>query len=113
VCIDAYQAPGDAFHLDAAQQTADALVRVQHASGEWNYFIDTAGEASTRRWYETIGLNGWRLEDSTLLGQRDVRRSRHDRVRPASASLVLGLRPAGHMGISGVAYMNAMSQLIR
>src|SRR5690606_34919366 len=28
-----------------------------------NYLHDFAGEASARRWYETIGKNGWRLEE--------------------------------------------------
>lgn len=61
--LDAYHTTGDAFYLDAASQVADALVTGQHESGGWNYMIDTAGEVSLRRWYETIGKNGWRLEE--------------------------------------------------
>lgn len=63
IFIDAYQATGEVHYLQAAEAAADALVRGQHAAGGWNYFIDTAGEASTRRWYDTIGKNGWRLEE--------------------------------------------------
>jgi PelA/Pel-15E family pectate lyase len=35
----------------------------QHPSGGWNYLYDFAGEESTKRWYDTIGRNGWRLEE--------------------------------------------------
>ena len=35
----------------------------QHPSGGWNYIHDFAGEASLKQWYDTIGKNGWRLEE--------------------------------------------------
>jgi hypothetical protein len=63
IFLDAYHATGDAFYYAAAEQTAEALIAGQHPSGGWNYMIDFAGEASLRRWYETIGKNGWRLEE--------------------------------------------------
>lgn len=61
--LDAYHATGDEYYYRAAGRVADALIRGQHPSGGWNYFIDFAGEASTRRWYETIGANAWRMEE--------------------------------------------------
>jgi PelA/Pel-15E family pectate lyase len=61
--LDAYHATGDEYYYDAARQTAHLLIKGQHAAGGWNYMIDTAGEASLRRWYATIGKNGWRLEE--------------------------------------------------
>ncbi|HEX9931821.1 MAG TPA: pectate lyase [Allosphingosinicella sp.] len=61
--LDAYHATGDDYYYQAAEQVGSALVWGQHPSGGWNYFIDFAGEASTRRWYETIGRNAWRMEE--------------------------------------------------
>ncbi|RZI99340.1 MAG: pectate lyase [Brevundimonas sp.] len=61
--LDAYHATGDEAYYRAAASAADILVAGQHPSGGWNYIIDTAGEDSLRRWYETIGKNGWRLEE--------------------------------------------------
>jgi Pectic acid lyase len=61
--LDAYHATGDDFYYEAAKSAADALVRGQHPAGGWNYVIDTAGEASLRRWYDTVGKNAWRLEE--------------------------------------------------
>ncbi len=63
IFLDAYRATGDETYYAAAEKAADALVRGQHPSGGWNYVIDFAGEQSIRRWYETIGANGWRLEE--------------------------------------------------
>jgi PelA/Pel-15E family pectate lyase len=63
IFLDAHHVAGEPRYLDAAVQVADALVRGQHASGGWNYFIDTAGEASARDWYQTIGWRGRRLEE--------------------------------------------------
>lgn len=31
--------------------------------GGWNYMIDFAGDRSLKQWYNTIGKNGWRLEE--------------------------------------------------
>jgi len=61
--LDAWHATGDPYYYRAAAAAADALIRGQHRSGGWNYFIDFAGPASTRRWYATIGRNAWRMEE--------------------------------------------------
>lgn len=61
--LDAYRATGDDFYYQAASQAAAALVAGQKPEGGWHYFIDFGGPASTRRWYETIGRNAWRLEE--------------------------------------------------
>jgi len=63
IFLDAYHATGEALYYEAAEKAGDALIAGQHASGGWNYIIDFDGEASLRRWYETIGRNGWRLEE--------------------------------------------------
>lgn len=61
--LDAYHATGDEDYYVAATRVADALARGQHPSGGWHYMIDTAGEESLNRWYDTIGKNAWRLEE--------------------------------------------------
>jgi hypothetical protein len=61
--LDAYHATGDELFYRAALRTALALVAAQHPAGGWNYIHDFAGEASLKQWYETIGINGWRLEE--------------------------------------------------
>jgi PelA/Pel-15E family pectate lyase len=61
--LDAYHATGDEYYYQAAEKVAGALIRGQHRSGGWNYFIDFAGPSSTRHWYETIGKNAWRMEE--------------------------------------------------
>lgn len=61
--LDAFHATGDPYYYRAAAGAADALIRGQHRSGGWNYFIDFAGPASTRQWYATIGRNAWRMEE--------------------------------------------------
>ena len=61
--LDAYHATGDEYYYQAAEQVGGALIWGQHRSGGWNYFIDFAGEASTRDWYRTIGRNAWRMEE--------------------------------------------------
>jgi PelA/Pel-15E family pectate lyase len=61
--LDAYHATGDEYYYEAARKVAGALIWGQHRSGGWNYFIDFAGPASTRQWYETIGKNAWRMEE--------------------------------------------------
>ena len=63
VFLDAYRATGDEAYYQAAEAAARGLIAGQHPTGGWNYIIDTAGEASLRRWYGTIGKNGWRLEE--------------------------------------------------
>ena len=61
--LDAYHATGDEYYYRAAEDAAGALILAQHGSGGWNYVFDTAGEASLRDWYSTIGRNAWRLEE--------------------------------------------------
>ncbi len=61
--LDAYHATGDAYYYRAAAQAAAALVAGQKPQGGWHYFIDFGGAASTRRWYDTIGRNAWRMEE--------------------------------------------------
>ncbi len=61
--LDAYHATHDEYYYTAALQVADALIAGQHPSGGWNYVIDFAGEASLKKWYDTVGRNGWRLEE--------------------------------------------------
>jgi len=61
--LDCYHATGDEFFFDAAAGVADGLIAAQHPAGGWNYLHDFAGEDSVRRWYDTIGRNGWRLEE--------------------------------------------------
>ena len=61
--LDAYHATGDEYYYQAAEKVAGALIWGQHRSGGWNYFIDFAGPASTRHWYDTIGRNAWRMEE--------------------------------------------------
>lgn len=61
--LDLYHATGDEFYYQAAEKVASALIWGQHPSGGWNYCFDFAGESSIKRWYNTIGKNGWRLEE--------------------------------------------------
>ena len=61
--LDAYHATGDNFYYQAAEQVAGALIWAQHPAGGWNYVADFAGERSLKEWYETVGKNGWRLEE--------------------------------------------------
>jgi PelA/Pel-15E family pectate lyase len=61
--LDAYHATGDEYYYRAAEDAAGALILAQHPSGGWNYVFDTAGEASLRDWYNTVGRNAWRLEE--------------------------------------------------
>jgi PelA/Pel-15E family pectate lyase len=63
VFLDAYHATGDDYYYQAARKAADALIGAQHPAGGWNYLHDFAGEASMKKWYDTIGKNGWRLEE--------------------------------------------------
>ena len=61
--LDCYHATKDEYYYDAAVEVASSLVAAQHPSGGWNYLHDFAGEESVRSWYDTIGKNGWRLEE--------------------------------------------------
>jgi hypothetical protein len=61
--LDAYRATGDEFYYHAAQKAANAIIWGQSHEGGWNYMIDFAGDSSLKQWYNTIGKNGWRLEE--------------------------------------------------
>lgn len=61
--LDAYHATGDPFYYQATEQIAGALIWGQHPSGGWNYVVDFAGDRSLADWYDTVGKNGWRLEE--------------------------------------------------
>lgn len=61
--LDAYHATGDKTFLKAATRTAEVMKEAQHPAGGWNYIYDMKGEASLKKWYQTIGINGWRLEE--------------------------------------------------
>ena len=61
--LDAYRATGDEYYYQAAAKAANAIVWGQSSEGGWNYVIDFAGDKSLKQWYNTIGKNGWRLEE--------------------------------------------------
>ncbi|MFA5292839.1 MAG: pectate lyase [Phycisphaerae bacterium] len=61
--LDAYHATGDEYYYQAAKKTADALIWGQLECGGWHYIIDFAGNTSLKKWHQTIGKNGWRLEE--------------------------------------------------
>ncbi len=61
--LDAYFATHNEFYYEQAKRTANALIWGQLPCGGWNYLINFAGENSTLNWYNTIGKNGWRLEE--------------------------------------------------
>lgn len=63
VFLDAYRATRDEHYYRAAEQVAGVLIACQHPSGGWNYCADLDSEASLKKWYDTIGRNGWRLEE--------------------------------------------------
>lgn len=61
--FDAYLTTGDQYYYEAAQKAAHAIIWGQSHYGGWNYMIDFAGDRSLKEWYNTIGKNGWRLEE--------------------------------------------------
>lgn len=61
--LNAYNATNDIYYYDAAEKVAAALIWGQSDAGGWNYMIDFAGDRSLKKWYNTIGKNGWRLEE--------------------------------------------------
>lgn len=63
VLLDAYHATGDDYYYEAARKAADALIKIQHKAGGWNYMGDLAGVKSLKKWFDTVGKNGWRLEE--------------------------------------------------
>ena len=67
--LAAYDAIGDAFYLDAARETAQALVRGQLASGGWDYKIDFDPAKRKNYAYKSEGgigkTNTTTLDDNT------------------------------------------------
>ena len=61
--LQAYQATGNEYYYKAAEKVGSALIWGQSSEGGWNYMIDFAGDRSLKQWYNTIGKNGWRLEE--------------------------------------------------
>lgn len=61
--LDVYKATGDEYYYQAAAKAASAIIWGQSHEGGWNYLIDFAGDRSLKQWYNTIGKNGWRLEE--------------------------------------------------
>src|SRR5204863_4604156 len=61
--LDAYNATGNEYFYQAAEKAAAAMIWGQSNDGGWNYLVDFAGDRSLKKWYATIGKNGWRLEE--------------------------------------------------
>jgi PelA/Pel-15E family pectate lyase len=61
--LDAYNVTGNEYYYHAAEKAASAFIWGQNDCGGWNYIIDFAGDRSLKQWYNTIGKNGWRLEE--------------------------------------------------
>jgi PelA/Pel-15E family pectate lyase len=61
--LNAYNATQNEYYYTAAEKVASALIWGQSNEGGWNYMIDFAGDRSLKKWYNTIGKNGWRLEE--------------------------------------------------
>ena len=61
--LDAYSTTGDEYYYAAAEKAASAVIWGQGYEGGWNYMVDFAGDRSLKHWYNTIGRNGWRLEE--------------------------------------------------
>lgn len=61
--LDAFRATGNEYYYQSAQKAANAVIWGQSNEGGWNYMIDFAGDRSMKEWYNTIGKNGWRLEE--------------------------------------------------
>ena len=59
--LEIYRVTKDEYYYKLACKSIDALIKGQMKCGGWNYMIDFAGEQSLKKWYETIGKNGWRL----------------------------------------------------
>lgn len=63
VFLDAYHVTGEEYYYQAAIKAAKAVIWGQSHEGGWNYVVDFAGDRSLKQWYNTIGKNGWRLEE--------------------------------------------------
>lgn len=63
IFLSAYETTHDEFYYNAAEKVANAMIWGQSSEGGWHYIIDFAGDKSLANWYNTIGKNGWRLEE--------------------------------------------------
>ncbi len=63
VFLDAYETTKEEYYYNAAEKAASAIIWGQSHEGGWNYVVDFAGDRSLKHWYNTIGKNGWRLEE--------------------------------------------------
>jgi hypothetical protein len=63
VLLSAYKETKNEYFYEAAEKAAAALIWSQSNEGGWNYMMDFAGDRSLKSWYNTIGKNGWRLEE--------------------------------------------------
>jgi len=61
--LEAFRATGNEYYYQAAEKAAAAVIWGQSSEGGWNYVVDFAGDRSLKQWYNTIGKNGWRLEE--------------------------------------------------
>ena len=61
--LNAHKITGEKYYYEAAQKAANAIIWGQSKEGGWNYMLDFAGDKSLKNWYNTIGKNGWRLEE--------------------------------------------------
>ena len=62
--LDAYHATGDEYYYRAAEKVAGALIWAQHPVPAAGTTSPTSPAiASLREWYDTVGKNGWRLEE--------------------------------------------------
>jgi hypothetical protein len=61
--LDAYKATRNEYFYESAEKVANAVIFGQSNEGGWNYMMDFAGDRSLKKWYNTIGKNGWRLEE--------------------------------------------------
>ncbi len=61
--LDAYEVTHNEYFYEEAERAGAAMIWGQSHEGGWNYLIDFAGDRSLKKWYATIGKNGWRLEE--------------------------------------------------
>ena len=64
--LDAYDATGNEYYYQQAERAGAAMIWGQSNEGGWNYMVDFAGDRSLKKWYATIGKNGWRHEKNQL-----------------------------------------------
>jgi hypothetical protein len=58
VLLEAYRVTGEDYYLDRCKEVANVLVRGQHPSGGWHYFIDL-DPTGTQHYYDTFFSKCW------------------------------------------------------